>query len=585
MLAAWAIVALPLLVAVVALANEHWHPVLDLAMTEFRVRDAFGPNSPLIGLPGRIGLYPDQGSHPGPLSFYLLAPTYRLLGSSAWALQVAAVMIHLAAVAGSIAIGWRRGGWRGAVAVAALLAVVIRGYGQVLLTQPWNPYQPLLAWIFVLLAVWAICCGDNALAVPLVVAGSLCAQTHIPYLVLCGTLTIGALVIVARRDRRQAVVAAGVGVLVWLPPLVDQLRNDPGNLSKLLDHFGSPTDDPIGFAEGARLAIRHFDAWAGFAGQVADSGRFVSDATEWRGVVTLVIWASAIVVAIGLRHRPLIMLHAVVAVAAALGAASMVRIFGLPWYYLTLWAWGTTALALAATAWTAVAAVARWKPDLAGSTRRAVPRVLAVVAIVGSVASAIEFADAEVPEERLSVAVEAIAGPTFDAVVDEAGVATGIDGQYVVRWSDAADIGSPGFGLFNELERRGLDVSGDAYFHTPLTDHRTAAPPAGAVQIHLATGGYIPAWRALVDAGDAVEVASYEPPLRNVYEQVRRRVIADLRAEGFDDVADSVDTNLFGASLTPGLPVGIQNDLTTLLDLGQPMAVFIAPLGLDPLAA
>ena len=34
-----ALVGSPLLVALVGLAGEHWHPVLDLAMTEFRVRD------------------------------------------------------------------------------------------------------------------------------------------------------------------------------------------------------------------------------------------------------------------------------------------------------------------------------------------------------------------------------------------------------------------------------------------------------------------------------------------------------------------------------------------------------------------
>ena len=74
------LVGLPLIVAVAVLRSRPWHPVLDLAMTEFRVRDVFTRHTPLIGLPGRIGEYPDQGSHPGPLSFYLLAPTYRLLG-------------------------------------------------------------------------------------------------------------------------------------------------------------------------------------------------------------------------------------------------------------------------------------------------------------------------------------------------------------------------------------------------------------------------------------------------------------------------------------------------------------------------
>ena len=54
---AWSVraaLAIPFVVALVALAGSHWSPVLDLAMTELRVRDVLGPHTPLIGLPGRI---------------------------------------------------------------------------------------------------------------------------------------------------------------------------------------------------------------------------------------------------------------------------------------------------------------------------------------------------------------------------------------------------------------------------------------------------------------------------------------------------------------------------------------------------
>ena len=43
-----------------------------------------------------------------------------------------------------------------------------------------------------------------------------------------------------------------------------------------------------------------------------------------------------------------------------------------------------------------------------------------------------------------------------------------------------------------------------------------------------------------------------------------------------------VDTNLFGAALDPRLSADDQADFTTLLDLGQPMAVFIAPVDAEP---
>ena len=88
------------------------------------------------------------------------------------------------------------------------------------------------------------------------------------------------------------------------------------------------------------------------------------------------------------------------------------------------------------------------------------------------------------------------------------GAATGIDGAYQVRWSDAADIGSPGFGLLNELERQGLDVAADEFFHVPVTDHRVRPRERADAQVHLATGGYVDRWRQVPGA---VEVATYEP--------------------------------------------------------------------------
>ena len=85
-------------VALVALAQPRWFPILDLAQTEMRVRDVFTLHPPLIGLPGRIGTLARQGSHPGPLSFWLLAPFYKLFGSSAWALQAATASVNAVAI-------------------------------------------------------------------------------------------------------------------------------------------------------------------------------------------------------------------------------------------------------------------------------------------------------------------------------------------------------------------------------------------------------------------------------------------------------------------------------------------------------
>ena len=80
-------------------------------------------------------------------------------------------------------------------------------------------------------------------------------------------------------------------------------------------------------------------------------------ASTGRGAVVLALWAVAAVVAWRVGSRALQWLHVVVGAALVLGAVSMARIFGKPWYYLTLWAWGITAVMLGAIAWSGVALV------------------------------------------------------------------------------------------------------------------------------------------------------------------------------------------------------------------------------------
>jgi hypothetical protein len=585
--AAVVVVGLPLIVAALALRGQHWYPVLDLAMTEFRVRDVGTSHTPLIGLPGRIGEYPDQGSHPGPLSFYLLAPVYRLFGSSSWALEAGTVAIHLAAVVLALWIGHRRAGWKGVAAVGALLAVVIRGYGQVPLTQPWNPYLPLIAWVVVLLAAWAVLCGDHLMLIPLVVAATFCSQTHVPYLLLgAGMFALGVGVVVVRAVRapaaarraplRSAAWAVGIGVVLWVPPVIDQLTNDPGNVRQLVDHFGSPPEPALGIGDGAELALRHLDP-VGVTRQLVDTGSFVTSTSAWRGMITLGVWIVAAAVAWRIGSRALRALHVVVGVALVLGVVSMARIFGRPWFYLTLWAWGVTTVMVGAVVWTALA---WWKGRATTDHGVVVGRIAVaagVVAVVATLVSTVDFAGADHPEERLSDAVGALAVPTYDAVVASTGAATGEDGAYLVRWSDAADIGSPGFGLLDELERRGLDVAADEFFHVPVTDHRTRRRAEADAQIHLATGGYVDAWRGVADA---VEVAAYDPRTneqRQEYADVRARFLERLGEEGLGDLVPLVDTNLFGMSVNPRLSAADHADLTRLIELGQPMVVFIAP--------
>ena len=594
-----AVVVVPLVVAVAVLSARRWYPVLDLAMTELRLRDVGTRQTPLIGLPGRIGTFPDQGSHPGPLSFWLLAPGYRLFGSSAWAMEASTVLLQLAWISTALWLGQRRLGRLGVVVVAAVIAVVIRGYGLVVLVQPWNPYLPLLAWLVVLLATWSVLAGDHRMLIVLAVAATFVAQTHIPYLVLAGGLGVVATVVVAVRavrtdDRRAPLISlawtAGVFAVLWIGPVVDQWRRDPGNIRRLIDHFTSPTEDTLGLRGGLELLLRHLDVVHAFGGLFLRTGSFVEtsldpDGPIWPGTIVLAGWLLAAVVSVrldrhagrGLSERS--WLHVVLAITLVLSLASMVRIFGRVWYYLTLWAWGTTTLMLVATAWTAVSWLRTRDVRLAPRT---VVTSLAAIAVIVTAATSVAAIGTEHPEERLGETLGELVGPTAEALREGVGAATGPDGRYVVRWEDTAHFGSQGYGLVSELERDGFDAGVYDTWRVPVTQHRVIPPDQATAEVILVTGRFVDVLR---DDDRVVEVAATDPRTpeeRAEFEALRRELITEIRARGLDDLVPLVDSNLFGVRIDLRLPADVQELANRMLDLGVETAVFIGTPGGPP---
>lgn len=596
-----AALCLPLVVAVAQLREPTWTPVLDLAMTELRVRDVGTSETPLIGLPGRIGeTLQEQGSHPGPASFYALAPTYRLLGSTSWALQVGTAVINLAAVVVALALARRRGGPAVFAGVAVAVAVLVSGLGSAALVEPWNPYLPLLWWVVLLLAVWSVLDGDVAALPVAALAGSFSAQTHVPYLSLSVGLGAAAVlwaIVLARRSpagsagRRHAVASVAlallVGAVLWAPPTIDQLTEDPGNYAKLVDHFGSPPDEeePIGVREGVDQALQRLDLWHLGAQAVGDPALLTNGSAERfpsaaRGGMVLAAWALAALATAAvpaLRERSLLALHATATGAFVLGAFSITRIFGLTWYYLMLWMWAVGALMALATGWTVVRAIGT-RPALPSAARRLAPVALAVVA-AGLTAHTVaaDAVDAVPSDDEVSDVLAAVTPDTIAAIERGEGAATGPDGRYHVTWRDAFHIGSQGFGLVSELERAGIDAGLGSLFQVPITRHRVIEPGDATAQVVLATGVFVDELRA---QPDAVEVATHDPRSAadvERFEALRTAAVEALRDLGLDDVVAIVDTNLFGAAVDPRVPDVVRRQLDEMLAIGSPTSVFITP--------
>jgi hypothetical protein len=589
----------PLLVALVAMRDPGWFPVLEYAMTELRVRDVASSHPPLVGLTGRIYGHGLTGSHPGPISFWALWPVYALLGGSAWALQAATAVLNLAALGTALWIAMRRGGRGLLLGVAAALGLLLLGFGMERLTEPWNPYMPFLWWVVFLLAVWSVLDGDPALLPVAVVAGTFCAQTHVPYIgLVVGMLAFLALVLGVQvwraegRERRRllgwGVSSAALLTVLWLPPVMEQRRPGTGNLSVLRESFTHPAEPTVG------LGRRSLEVWLAHLDLSALPRHVTSfdrdpGGSPGAGLVLLCVWGASAVLAWRRRQdAPSIWhLHVVAAVALALGLVSVSRIFGPTLAYLLLWGWGTTALVVLAAVWSAVDASAR------DPSRRRPPRwaahggAVALVAVVlgasaGLTASAVGMT-APNPEE--SIVLEHLVPGTVEALRDGGAPGGGVDGRYLVQWSDAVAIGSAGYGLVLELERAGFDVGVHDRYATNVVRHRARVPADATASVTLVRGDRD--IEKLRSNPDVTEVAYFEPRTRDEvarHRELSARVDRELRALGLDDLADLMHDNAMSAAVHVQRPKALADEFDELVKLTEASAVFVGPpdLGATP---
>jgi hypothetical protein len=595
--ACWAVLVVPLVVACIAAARPKWFPVQDLAQYELRVRDVGGRHTPLIGLAGRIGPWYDPGSHPGPLSFWFLAPVYRLLGSTSAGLVASAIFLHSVALGLVVWMAKRRGGLPLVAVTTGALAVLTRFYGPNVFIEPWNPYLPVSWWVALLFAVWSVVDGDVPMVIVAVVAGSFCAQTHLPYVGLVGGLVFLLLVPLflamraARRggdrdtfvrQRRWTIGGAVLGVLLWLPPVIDQ-RWGQGNLSRIRDSVAHPSEGVSGFVHGPAELLRNLDPTALL------THRDLTGVSQSTGIcipalLLVLAWAAAAVGAWRIAEPRLLRLHSVVGGAFALALFSSTRIYGLLWSYLFLWAWGLATLMVIATAWTAVLFV---RPRLPAGARARLPQVATVVGMAVTVLAASAFAvhnrNAEPARTDLSHDLGVVSGQLIDALRSEQVKGDGPDGHYLVQWTDPVTIGSQGWGLVDEMERHGLHGGFQKQFGVGGTKHRVLDPSDATAIVQIVVGDPdIADWDAKADAHRVAFVDSRTPAQRRRYESMvsdveRRLRAANVHLADGKVAADEWRRNLFTTSLDSNVPESIRVDMRKVLDVPAPVALYLTP--------
>jgi hypothetical protein len=581
-----AILFVPFAIALVVLHDPRWFPLGDIAQTELRVRDVWSAHPPLIGLPGRIGSYPNQGSHPGPLSFYALWPSYAVLGSSSFALQCASVVVQFGAMAVALWIAWRRGGIRVALAIGAVLAVLAHNLGVAILIEPWNPYLPVMTWVVLLCSVWSVCCDDFLFLPFAIVAGSFCMQTHISYVApVCGLVALAfvwAAVTWWRRRgdgaaQRQVWLPAGIalvlGGLAWLPPIIEEATGHPGNLTVIWNYFRNPPEASVGLHRGLELLLSHLDPWGLLTGQHGVNGTLIP------GTLLLIVWVASALVAIRVGPAALQRLHLVLAVTLVFELIALSRIFGEVFYYLMLWSFAVTALLLVAVGWTAGSLWSSGAPHSLGRLLTAGAALSAAVLLVFSGWFAWDAAYAQMPLSNYGTALGGVMPDAISALhADEAARAhAGTAGPYLITWNDPVAIGARGFAFLNELERAGFDVGAIKPYEVAVRSHRVLDPSQAAAQVHLAIGADIATWKAKPGARMVAYYDPRTPAQRAASDRLHADVVRTLREHHLDAELPEIDDNLYGAITDTRLPTATRRQLRRIANLDLPLAVFIAP--------
>jgi hypothetical protein len=434
--------------------EQPWHTGVwedDDATIELLTRDV-GRGRHWIGPYSRF-----RWNHPGPIFFYTVWPVYWLSGGKPAAARLVPLFINVGCAVGIVCIVRRYFGSAPAVIAGAGVAIIAAHLGASIVASLWNPYSTIMPFaLFVCLAVGAIMSGRMYLPLTVAVASFL-IQTHIAYLptVAAVVAVIMALAVReyvrygaspaagtadgARVSGRWLLATAATAVILWTPPLIDQLTMPPGNLS-LLWNFFTAERGSHSLADVIRMAAPNVSGIL-LRIPLIIAARYEEPTPSLLAEVLLIALIAGLAFALGRsRGGPLRTLVALTLATLVVALAAATRIVDELHAYLFTWM-----CAIGLLGWT-VLAVFVWQSLPRRSSRTVRASILASAAVLSFFATRwnVLFAESMPPMRPLPYI-----GALSDAIIETAKHDVPVIALRDETWIWAG-------GLLNELDRRGL---------------------------------------------------------------------------------------------------------------------------------
>jgi hypothetical protein len=256
-----------------------WMPTADEATIVLRSRDVFTGHSPLLGQFSEASSYLPHGQNvfaPGPSLYWLLAIPAQVVGHWPWAPLVWTALVEAGVVIAVVWLAGQLGGRLLAAGTALGLVLMMASIGARNLYFPWSVNIPVLPMVLLVFLTWAILDGSFRLLPVAVVVVSFEVQADPSFgfvsVVLAAVIAAATLRAMWRARPRPAARAGGVGprastlalafvaaLLLWLPPLVQQVTTSPGNLTLLARstrHQGAREGLAFGLSILGKVAVR-----------------------------------------------------------------------------------------------------------------------------------------------------------------------------------------------------------------------------------------------------------------------------------------------------------------------------------------